>query len=734
MHMVLMKCIVPLIIFSWAFAKLAEGQIRFSHSSLEMRNGGDRLDLATAGGLNSPQFGKLDVNLDGTPDLVIYDRTSAKINVFVVEGEAYRHTTDYDHIFPDDLDGFVVFRDFNCDGKQDIFTNTSFGIKVYKNISADSSGLAFALEKEFLETFSNDRFINLQVNVTDIPGIADEDNDGDLDIFVYNFATGGFIRFHKNLSMEMFGTCDSLYFELNDREWGAFEECDCEVVVFDGETCPGINGRLEHAGGKSLLLFDFDGDQDKDVVIGQEQCPDLYYLENTGVPQNEEFSSFTKDFPSSESRIDFFNFPAVFFEDVDLDGKKDLISAPNLKENIAQNVDFSESAWFYKNTGTPTAPKFDFVSKNFLQSEMIDHGQNSVPLIFDVNRDGLKDLLISNQGKLMEGNFISSILYFRNTGTPELPEFLLESNDFMGFSSEEITDLVISSGDIDNNGITDIIFTYARGGQAEARFFQGDTDWFAAGFQDAIRINVEVNPGDQILTDKVNNDEFTDLIIASQSLFGGQLKLFTGNPAGYTLSDDSYLGLAESFDNKNISLALADVDRDGTADILTSDFFGELKLFTDHINFNPDNQEALKQVVFNSITGQAEGGKFGEKTYLTLGDLNNDLLPDLVIGNLQGGIWYFMNQTVRTSIPEGKKELVQIYPNPVLSSQELKIQVFEACFIEIISIFGATMTGEIYSSGNETIELNVNSYPSGVYLIKVITSREESVKRFLVLN
>jgi hypothetical protein len=162
------------------------------------------LELALSGGINAGQFGKIDLDNDGMEELAIFDRYNNTIRVFAKKQNQWQYLPHSPYLFPDDLDGFVLFRDYNRDGLYDIFTSTPFGIKVYQNISSPGVPVRWEIAQDFIRTKTVNGTTNLQVNITDIPGIADIDSDGDLDIFVYNFATGGFIRFHRNLSEEIF--------------------------------------------------------------------------------------------------------------------------------------------------------------------------------------------------------------------------------------------------------------------------------------------------------------------------------------------------------------------------------------------------------------------------------------------------------------------------------------------------------------------------------------------------
>src|SRR5690606_33290681 len=101
---------------------------------------------------------------------------------------------------------------------------------------------------------------NLQMNTLDVPAIVDLDGAGDLDIVTFNFASGDFLEFFKNTSVERKGMPDVDGFASAITRWGAFEFCGCGNFSF-GQTCEGRpihqasaveNLKVEHAGGHSV--------------------------------------------------------------------------------------------------------------------------------------------------------------------------------------------------------------------------------------------------------------------------------------------------------------------------------------------------------------------------------------------------------------------------------------------------------------------------------------------------
>ena len=331
-------------------------QTNFSkHDSIIVLNSiGDTLANPWAGGFNSVQFSEIDANIDGFKDLFVFDRTGHRVSIYLNKGipnqSIYTHAPFYNQFFPE-LHDWVLLRDYNCDGMMDIFTYSSGGMAIYINTS--TTFLSFSLKTNLLhsdynpdgDTTTNNPtgapvFINLYVSSSDIPAIDDIDNDGDLDVLTFSI-TGSYVEYHKNLSIEKNGNCDSLDFQLSNKCWGFFKEnlTSNSVALFD--TCSfnidnpeRYSGGNKHAG-STLLTLDVDSNNSKDLVLSDVSYNNFTLLINQDTSSNLTASSIASQdsvFPSNTNstlatKIDIF--PAGFYLDINNDNVKDLVAAPN---------------------------------------------------------------------------------------------------------------------------------------------------------------------------------------------------------------------------------------------------------------------------------------------------------------------------------------------------------------------------------------------------------------------
>jgi hypothetical protein len=426
-----------------------------------------------AGGMNSCQFGAIDINLDGKSDLVIFDRFGNRILPFINEGSTgetrYSYHPELAELLPD-LHDWVIFADYDCDGKQDIFTYSIGGIRVFRNISDTS--LKFELVTNLLTSFYYTGKVGILVTPVDYPAIADIDQDGDLDLLTF-FGLGSYVEYHKNLSMEKYGNCDSLDYRLSDKCWGDFKEseggnkidldihCPYKYSGIPGLTC---NQSAPKHTGSTLLATDLDGNGLQDLILGDVDFANLISLINGGTVDSAHMISLDSLFPGNPVPVKLFSFPSCSSLDMDNDGIRDLVVSPfDPSLYVAEN---KQSCWFYKNSGTNDHPVFQFQTDQFFQNEMIDVGTNAYPVVADVNGDSLPDLLIGNYGEYdssyyfqgtLKSVFISKIAYYKNTGQPGSPSFRLISDDFGDLSSLHGLAFSPTFADLDGDGDQDMI-------------------------------------------------------------------------------------------------------------------------------------------------------------------------------------------------------------------------------------------------------------------------------------
>ncbi len=444
--MLLKLNLIFLLIMGWGFA-FSQPAYRFDQT-IPVEISGKSISMPWAGGLNSAQINTIDLNGDGTDDLAVFDRTADKMFTYLRSGNQYVYAPDYEDFFPPSINQWVLLRDFNCDGKKDLFTSDPAGIAVFVNTTKAGrppSWRPFNPGHPLL-THWYDGSINLQVNGTDIPAIDDVDEDGDLDVIVAQFVGYGSMEFHKNMSIENTGRCDSLQLNWITSIWGNFEECNCGRYAFGGINCNQLpGGRILHDAGKSLLTLDLNNDGLHDLIFSEQNCTSLYLLPNEGTQGNAQMNNYTI-FPSTAPST--LLFPAAFYEDMDFDGIKDLIISTNISARVTTDIDLSNSIWCYKNSGTNALPNFNFKKQNLLQDQMIDAGSYASPAFADFDSDGDMDMFISYWAV---PDSSASIYQYENTGSFSQPEFRLVTTNYMNFSALGFYNLKIQFRDFNKD-------------------------------------------------------------------------------------------------------------------------------------------------------------------------------------------------------------------------------------------------------------------------------------------
>ena len=704
-------------------------------SELSIVENGNVIKNPFTGGLNSCQLSNIDLNDDGKIDIFVFERVGDRVLCFLknndVIGTDFHYSKNYSKNFPS-LYNWALLVDYNCDGKEDIFTYNDSYVKVFKNTS-QGDNLSFQVEEQALISDLGPIQSAIIISEVDIPSFVDIDGDQDIDILTFK-QSGGYVEYHKNLSQEMYGNCDSLVFNLETDCWGEFYE-GLNTYEFNSCNEDAINNQNEFRSsgphsGSSTLALDMDGDDDMDLILGDVSFNNLNLLVNGGDNQNANMISVNQNFPlgnGSNVSADISSFPAAFYLDVNNDNIRDLVVSPNT-ENNSENF---ESIMMFVNAGEDNSPLFQYTQNDFLQNNTLDFGSGAYPAIIDYNNDGLKDLIIGNYGYFNNSNTSSQIALLINIGSKTEPNFEVVDRDFGGLGSIPLDTILNQSvkgifptvADLDNDGDIDLIIGDSNG---KLHFFKNiaESDQeIEFELQNVNFFNIDIGQHATPFLFDMNGDNLFDLIIGQ---LDGTISYVENSGSIYepifdTIVED-FGGISVNNDESLYGFSTPYVyEEENEINILIGSESGQIYHYR-----SINNDLSLN---FELLSDNFQGLAQGKNTALVYEDFTNDGKRDLFLGMQTGGLFYFVNDSIAIDLEINKENNeLAIYPNPANNFINVETNIKSQILI-YSSIGQLVLNKKIY--GTSTLDI---SYLSKGYYLLNINQQDYSEWRKIIKN
>jgi hypothetical protein len=461
----------------------------------------------------------------------------------------------------------------------------------------------------------------------------------------------------------------------------------------------------------------------------------LFLLTNGGSSDSAHIIKKDSLFPSYDVPIHLYSMPCPTLMDINNDSLPDLLVSP-FDASLTKSEN-KASVWYYKNIGTHQYTQFSLQTKSFLQDEMIDLGSGAYPVLYDMNGDGLLDLIIGNYGYYdsttsdgynITSHYSASVAYFKNIGTKYKPVFQLVTNDLAGLRKLGYTSLIPSVGDINGDGKPDIILGTSNKIliYLENNSISSDSLTFSPPIVNYKSLSVPEYAAVQLFD--LNKDGLLDLIVgARRGIISYYKNEGTATNPNFVLQTDT-LGKLNVRDLNFSTFGYA-------APCFFRTNTGETRLFvasekgTISYYKNIDNNLGGKftldvNELFFVDNNKAFSIKEGIRTSIAVADIDNDGYLDMIVGNYAGGIAFYKGVTppdrsitkIMEKIPASS--FIQIFPNP--TNDYLYFNVSSSNYVTSVYIYDILGRCALQKTfDNETSgTLDISSLPDGFYIIK----------------
>ncbi len=683
-------------------------------------NSNDTLDFPWTGGFNSMMPVEIEMNGDTLIDLLMFDRIGNRLSTFLNDGSgstsAYHYHPEYIEKFPP-LHDWVRSYDYDCDGDLDLFTYTNNAMGVWRNDYVSGTGLQFTQVSAQLNSWYGTFNTNIFVTQVNMPALYDVDGDGDMDVITFANSSN-YLEYHKNYAMDSLGVCGDFLFTMQPYCWGYFKLSGLTNIGLLNQNCRSaiandnsVN-RNRHSG-SVLTPLDQDCDGDVDLLNGDILGQNMLFLLNGGTPDSAVIVSQDSAFPVYNISVDMQNLPGGYYLDLDNDGLKDMMVSPF----ATVGEDFN-NLLFYKNTTNNCSNVFNFIKSRFLSDETIDLGTAANVAFFDVDKDGLIDIISGNDSyyDVNPNLAYSRLAYFRNIGTPTQPMFTLIADDWLSLASITQYGLFPAFGDLDGDNDDDLLlgngdgtliyYTNTAGAGNPCNFvftspqFQG--------------IDIGNNSAPQIVD--VNRDSKLDLLIGERS---GILNYFENTG---TSTNPIFPTNIANFGNVNVlvpgevagfSIPLL-FDNNGNYELLVGSDEGSIYHF--------GNIDGNLTGTFTLIDSTYQDIKELKRVTLSKADIDGDSKFDLLTGCNSGGMRLYTQYT-SSGIRDVAQQLnFTLAPNPTSDYCTIRFNSDASnkpILLSILDLSGRVLFST--STIQREMQLFTNNLTSGIYIVQMVS-------------
>jgi hypothetical protein len=232
------------------------------------------------------------------------------------------------------------------------------------------------------------------------------------------------------------------------------------------------------------------------------------------------------------------------------------------------------------------------------------------------------------------------------------------------------------------------------------------------------KLDAWMKNGDSPAFFDVDEDGNVDLLLGTAE---GALEYHSNNGDNtFELINPAFLGIERDFlgERKNLVASIGDLDLNGKADLISTDYSGEGRVYFDFQQQMEGESTYVDLTYNNGITDQREQMRFDAHSWISSADLFNAGTQSLVVGGIRGGMQLFRNTS--TGNPGGSDGAIEvtIYPNPIHGTSGLHLKANQDLTVELISVLGQSIMAPFSIKKFTTSSVDVAHLRNGAYILK----------------
>jgi hypothetical protein len=731
LHFILIQCLVCQV-QSQPFSTLIPQPINIlqSGASVEwMRN-------AWCGGLNNATFFQADFNLDNKADIIVWDKADHNIGIWLATQSVnqtfvYQYSTSFSYQYARlGFQQWIALLDINCDSIPDILSGTRDSYVSLFMGQQQNGRLVHRLANPAIKytlQYPNEKPIYPELIVSGLDHNAwiDVDFDGDID-FVANDQSGNQLMLYRNKAQELYQRCDTLALLLENDCWGEFREVyDSTGNMNEYSVELGLSGcnqwnKTSHTGG-TLTILDLNRDSLYDALISDSNIDYAIGLINRGTIQAAKFTTAINPLITQDSiLVQTPYMPAFSTLDINQDRQLDMIVGPNQTDGSIDKTPLTVLEGLPMQANSPV---FNFKTGDITQyfGNWIDLGSSLQPIVHDLNKDGLADiLLIASQFDTAQLKAVPSVAVIWNRSKNATESQIYEYDNKTKWTkcldkwTNSNAESRASLGDLNNDGELDIVVGAKKGKISVLMYGEsnGIPEWRVTNDDIFASTSNRTNAapalfdwdGDGDIDLLIGNGNGTlDFAINSGTKSTPRFTLHTQRVGNISLTDST------SLSNSSVVPVVIDNPCGQGRLLVISRNNGELMAYS----FCDNLAQSFPLVGRSKADWQHSGMCFAPFQVKC-----SDSLAFLV-GTKRGGVQTALFGVDSTLFKpckstSGIRNTLNVFPNP--ARDELTIQASQGP-ISVMDVLGRMMYSDLARNNDNNITLELNNWGAGIYIV-----------------